>query len=100
MTLPSILSWNWSLVPFIIALITMGGFLWVTRFNRSVLKTSLLFSGVIIGEIALAIPLGPTPAGYTANALSCALPGGTLLSLHMICHVLLLLVSAPLLVAG
>lgn len=100
MTLPGFLSWNWSLVPFIIALIAIAGYVWITRFNRSILKTSLFFSGVIIGEIALAIPLGPVPAGYSASAFSCALPGGTLLSLHMVRHVLLLLVSAPLLVAG
>ncbi len=57
-------------------------------------------SGLIVAEIALAFPLGPIPAGFTSNPLSCALPGGTLFSLHMIRHILLLMIAGPLLMAG
>jgi cytochrome c oxidase assembly factor CtaG len=99
MTLPSILTWNWSIELIIAAALVLTGYIWINKFNN-IYKTLLFTSGLIVAEIALAFPLGPTPAGFTSNPLSCALPGGTLFSLHMIRHILLLMIAGPLLVAG
>jgi cytochrome c oxidase assembly factor CtaG len=100
MTLPNILSWNWSIEPIILAILLMAGYAWISRKQQNIYKMLLFAGGLIVGEIALALPLGPTPPGFTGSSLSCALPGGTLLSMHMIRHVLLLMLAAPLLVAG
>ncbi len=98
-TLPGFLSWNWSPNLIIAAIFLFGGYIWISRFNN-LRKTFLFVSGLAVAVIALAIPLGPSPKGFIANALSCCLPGGTLFSLHMLRHILLLMVAPPLLVSG
>jgi cytochrome c oxidase assembly factor CtaG len=77
----------------------LGGYLWISQFNN-MRKMLLFLSGLVVAVIALAIPLGPAPQGFVANALSCCLPGGTLFSLHMLRHILLLMVAPPLLIAA
>ncbi len=99
MTITNFFSWNWSIGLILAAAVVMGGYVWINRFNN-VRKTFFFMSGLIVGELALALPLGPAPIGYTANPLSCCLPGGILVSMHMIRSMLLLLVVPPLLVLG
>src|SRR5690625_2658803 len=99
MSLPSILSWNWSIGLIIAAVVVLAGYIWINRF-KNIYKTLMFMGGLIVAEIALAFPLGPAPAGFASNPLSCALPGGTLFSLHMIRHILLLMIAGPLLMAG
>lgn len=99
MHIPGILSWNWSVGLLTTGIILIAGYIWMNRF-KSVHKTLLFISSMILAEIALALPLGPKPPSFQASALSCCLPGGILLSVHMIRSIMLLMLVPPLFVAS
>jgi cytochrome c oxidase assembly factor CtaG len=97
--MPDFILWNWSIGLILAAVVAMAGYLWINRFNN-IGKTISFMSGLILTELALALPLGPVAPGFSANPLSCCLPGGVLMSMHMIRSMILLLIVPPLIVAG
>lgn len=77
---------QWNPVLCIAGVILLWLHLHFTQYNFTP-KTALFGIGLILAELALALPMGPAP-------------GQSLFSLHMLRHILLLMIAPPFLVSG